>query len=175
MLTEGFLCPEEHWVERLPLSLPSTHLPTSLPSSHILWPFHKIDRTAFLLPKWQILFLHLQLSLQVLGTTQTQIRQGIPVPPSPKVLYLLLSFHHALLLLLLSRFSRVWLCATPWTATHQAPRPWDSPDKNTGVKKKKKEHWSGLPFPSPRDLPKPGIESVSPVYIYYVGYMQIDL
>ena len=38
-----------------------------------------------------------------------------------------------LLLLLLSRFSRVWLCATPETAAHQAPPPWDSPGKNTGV------------------------------------------
>ena len=38
-----------------------------------------------------------------------------------------------LLLLLLSRFSRVRLCATPKTAAHQAPRPWDSPGKNTGV------------------------------------------
>ena len=35
--------------------------------------------------------------------------------------------------LLLSRFSRVRLCATPQTAAHQAPRPWDSPGKNTGV------------------------------------------
>ena len=38
-----------------------------------------------------------------------------------------------LLLLLLSRFSRVRLCATPEMAAHQAPRPWDSPGKNTGV------------------------------------------
>ena len=38
-----------------------------------------------------------------------------------------------LLLLLLSRFSRVRLCATPQTAAHQAPRPWDSPGENTGV------------------------------------------
>ena len=41
--------------------------------------------------------------------------------------------HVLLLLLLLSRFSRVRLCATPQTAAHQAPRPWDSPGKNTGV------------------------------------------
>ena len=27
----------------------------------------------------------------------------------------------------------------------------------------RQEHWSGLPFPSPRDLPDPGIESMSPV------------
>ena len=40
---------------------------------------------------------------------------------------------HSVLLLLLSRFSRVQLCATPSTAAHQAPhRPWDSPGKNTG-------------------------------------------
>ena len=38
-----------------------------------------------------------------------------------------------LLLLLLHRFSRVQLCATPETAAHQASRPWDSPGKNTGV------------------------------------------
>ena len=38
----------------------------------------------------------------------------------------------SLLLLLLSRFSRVRLCATPQTAAHQAPL-WDSPGKNTGV------------------------------------------
>ena len=38
-----------------------------------------------------------------------------------------------LLLLLLSRFSRVRLCATPETAAHQAPLSWDSPGKNTGV------------------------------------------
>ena len=37
------------------------------------------------------------------------------------------------LLLLLSRFSRVRLCATPETAAHQAPHPWDSPGKSTGV------------------------------------------
>ena len=38
-----------------------------------------------------------------------------------------------LLLLLLSRFSCVRLCVTPETAAHQAPRPRDSPGKNTGV------------------------------------------
>jgi len=41
--------------------------------------------------------------------------------------------HNSLLLLLLSRFSCVRLCVTPETAAHQAPRPWDSPGKNTGV------------------------------------------
>jgi len=45
-----------------------------------------------------------------------------------------------LLLLLLSHFSRVRLCATPWTAAHQAP-------PSLGFSRQ--EHWSGLPFPSP--------------------------
>ena len=35
--------------------------------------------------------------------------------------------------MLLSHFSRVQLCAIPEKAVHQAPRPWDSPGKNTGV------------------------------------------
>ena len=45
-----------------------------------------------------------------------------------------------LLLLLLSRFSRVRLCVTPETAAHQA-----SPSLGFS----RQEHWSGLPFPSP--------------------------
>ena len=44
------------------------------------------------------------------------------------------------LLLLLSRFSCVRLCATPQTAAHQA-----SPSLGFS----RQEHWSGLPFPSP--------------------------
>ena len=44
---------------------------------------------------------------------------------------------YLLLLLLLSRFSRVRLCATPETAAHQAP-------PSLGFSRQ--EHWSGLPF-----------------------------
>ena len=43
-------------------------------------------------------------------------------------------------LLLLSHFSRVWLCETPQTVAHQAP-------PSLGFSRQ--EHWSGLPFPSP--------------------------
>ena len=45
-----------------------------------------------------------------------------------------------LLLLLLSCFSHVWLCATPEMAAHQAP---------LSLVFSRQEHWSGLPFPSP--------------------------
>ena len=34
---------------------------------------------------------------------------------------------------MLSHFSRVQLCATPWTAACQAPRSMDPPGKNTGL------------------------------------------
>ena len=44
-----------------------------------------------------------------------------------------------MLLLLLSRFSRVRLPVTPETAAHQAP-------PSLGFSRQ--EHWSGLPFPS---------------------------
>ena len=44
------------------------------------------------------------------------------------------------LLLLLSPFSRIWLCVTPQTAVHQAP-------PSLGFSRQ--EHWIGLPFPSP--------------------------
>ena len=44
------------------------------------------------------------------------------------------------LLLLLSRFSRLRLSATPWTAAHQAP-------PSMGFSKQ--EYWSGAPSPSP--------------------------
>ena len=48
------------------------------------------------------------------------------------------------------------LCPTlcdPWTIAHQAP-------PSMGFSRQ--EYWSGLPFPSPGDLPDPGIEPRSP-------------
>ena len=49
--------------------------------------------------------------------------------------------------------SRVWLFATPWTVVWEAPLSMRFP---------RQEYWSGLPFPSPGDLPDPGIEPTSP-------------
>ena len=44
--------------------------------------------------------------------------------------------------------------ATPWTVACQAPL-------STGFSRQ--EWWSGLPFPTPGDLPDPGIKPTSPV------------
>ena len=48
----------------------------------------------------------------------------------------------------------VQLFATPWTVAYQAL---------LSMGFYRQEYWSGLPFPSPGDLPNPGIEPISPV------------
>ena len=55
------------------------------------------------------------------------------------------SFYGLLLLLLLSRFSRVRLLATTWTAAYQAP---------LSMEFSRQEYWSGVPLPSPTIWPK---------------------
>ena len=49
--------------------------------------------------------------------------------------------------------SRVQLLATPWTVAYQAP---------PSMEFSRQEYWSGLPFPSPGDLPDPGNKPRSP-------------
>ena len=51
-------------------------------------------------------------------------------------------------------FSRVRLFVTPWTVVYQAP---------PSTRYSRQEYWSGLPLPSPGDLPDPGIEPGSPM------------
>ena len=51
--------------------------------------------------------------------------------------------------------SRVQLFVTPWTVAYQVP-------PSMGFSRQ--EYWSGLPFPSPGDLPDPGIEPGSPSF-----------
>ena len=65
------------------------------------------------------------------GILQARILKWVAMPFSSKL---------TMLLLLLSRFSPVRLCATPEMAAHQA-----SPSLGFS----RQEHWSGLPFSSP--------------------------
>ena len=51
--------------------------------------------------------------------------------------------------------SRVRLFATPWAVAYQAP---------PSMEFSRQEYWSGLPLPSPGDLPDPGIELGSPAW-----------
>ena len=52
-----------------------------------------------------------------------------------------------------SSLSCVQLFVTPWTVAYQAP---------PSMEFSRQEYWSGVPFPSPGDLPDPGIEPGSP-------------
>ena len=56
--------------------------------------------------------------------------------------------------------SRVWLFAPPWTVAHEAPLTMGFP---------RQIYWSGLPFPSPGDLPDPGIEPMSLTFPAFSG------
>ena len=60
----------------------------------------------------------------------------------------------------LSCFSCVRLCATPWSAAHQAP---------LSMGFSRQEDWSGLTFPPPRDLPDPGIKPDSLTSLAFAG------
>ena len=74
-------------------------------------------------PAWRLSLQHLSVASGCVSLTEPALH-----PFSP------------LLLLLLSCFSRVRLCATPWTAAYQA-----SPSMGFS----RQEHWSRLPFLSP--------------------------
>ena len=56
--------------------------------------------------------------------------------------------------------NRVWLFSTPWTAAHQAPLSmWFF----------RQQYWSGLPCPSPGDLPNPGLLHGRQI-LYYLSH-----
>ena len=73
--------------------------------------------------------------------------------------FIFLRFGHLVVLASFIKWSRVkslshvWLFATPWTIAYQAPQ---------SMEFSRQEYWSGLPFPSPGDLPDSGIEPGSP-------------
>ena len=73
-----------------------------------------------------------------------RVRHDLATKRQQHVIYFLAvsnkCMHMLLLRLLLSRFSCVQLCATPWTAAYQA---------SLSMGFSRQEHWSGLPFPSP--------------------------
>ena len=65
------------------------------------------------------------------------------------MMYVMLTLYYSEVKLL----TRVRLFATPWAIAYQAP---------LSMGFSRREYWSGLPFPSPGDLPNPGVEPRSP-------------
>ena len=96
-------------------------------------------------------------------------------------LFLFLFFLTSSISLKVKSLSRVRLFATLWTVAHYAP---------LSMGFSRQEYWSGLPFPSPGDLPDPGIKPRSPALqadaltseppgkppgVYITGHLQISL
>ena len=80
----------------------------------------------------------------------------MPLPAGPSVDSKNASFMVKIVYIALSEvklLSRVRLFASPWTVANEAP-------PSMGFSRQ--EYWSGVPFPSPGDLPNPGIEPGSP-------------
>ena len=64
-----------------------------------------------------------------------------------------------------SCFNHVRFYETLWTIAHQAP---------LSMGFSREEYWSGLPFPSLRDLPDPGIKPVSLIFLHWqVGSLPV--
>ena len=61
--------------------------------------------------------------------------------------------------------SLVWLFATAWNVAHQAA---------LSMEFSRQEYWSELPFPSPEDLPNPGVEPRSPTLqiLYHLSHQE---
>ena len=82
-------------------------------------------------------------------STQHTLYSCVFLPPMSTAIRTSAFFFHFLRELSVQLLSCVRLFATPWTVAYQAP-------PSMGFSRQ--EYWSGLPFPSPGDLPDPGIE-----------------
>ena len=99
------------------------------------------------------------------GILQARIPEWTAMPPpgnlytqefNPRLLFLLhwqVSSLPLKVKVKVKLLSHVQLFATSWTVAYQAP---------LSMRFSRQEYWSGLPFPSPGDLPDPGIEPRSP-------------
>ena len=95
--------------------------------------------------------LHSSNILHILVTITSFSSGGVPAH-AINSLWVGCHLHHTpLCCAVLSRFSRVRLFATPWTAARQAP---------LSMGFSRQECWNRLPCPPPEDLPDPGIKPV---------------
>ena len=117
----------------------------TLPSAPHTWPF-----VFFFSPKYLIL----NTMVAPIGGSQEwrriQFLHNIQ-PPYKGTSPLYLSTRHQPCVYACSATSAVSDLTTPWTTARQAPLVIGYP---------RQEYWSGLPFPTPEDLPNSGIESM---------------
>ena len=86
------------------------------------------------------------------GVLRSMGSQGLPQIFSKFRNFCFLYICKYYLVVVLSRFSHVWLFVNPWTVNRQAP---------LSMGFCRQEFWNGLPCPLPGDLPDSGIERAS--------------
>ena len=95
--------------------------------------------------------------LFLLSPKKTTVSGFMPAPPSPRLPWAS-PWQHApvcvcvCVCVCVHALSHVWLVATPWTVALQVP---------LSMEFSRQEYWSELSFPTPGDLPDPGIQYVS--------------
>ena len=89
---------------------------------------------------------HSSVGSKYLFTPELLQRPEICTTPLGRYLLLVLNSNHT------QSLSCVWLFAIPWTIAHQAP---------LSTEFSRQEYWSGLPLPTPGDLPNPRIKLAS--------------
>ena len=124
-------------------------------------------QTLYCLSRWgslRHLLLLLPLSLQSCPTLCDPTDRSQPGSPVPGILqartleWVAISFSNAWKWnMKVKSLSHVRLLVTPWTSAYQAP---------ASIGFSRQEYWSGLPFPSPEEIPDPGIK---PGSIHIVG------
>ena len=83
-------------------------------------------------------------------------------PCEPAAVPYYCTFQGTMSMCVLTCFSRVQLFAIPWTVAHHAP---------LSMGFSRQEYWSGLPCPTPGDLPDPGIEPRSLTSFALAGWV----
>ena len=84
--------------------------------------------------------------------------ETLPSPPLP-INHYILSIYLLGVRACICMISHIWLFATLWTVAHQPPLPTEF---------SRQEYWSGLPFPTPGDLPNPRIKPKSPALVDFL-------
>ena len=100
------------------------------------------------------------------GNLASKLQYAVSVKYTPGFKYIVQKKSVLLFHVFFSKFvclvaqSCVWLLATVWTVARQAPLPMEF---------SRQEYWSGLPFPSPGDLPEPRIK---PAFLMFTSLQE---
>ena len=158
---------QEHELARsIHMSLPSWTCLQPLPHPHTILPMWIVTEHRVELPVWYSHFCWLSVLHTVMYMSQCSHSSPHLLLPCavftrlfslslllPENMFISTIFLDSAHVCVLSHFKHVWLFATPWTIAPQAP---------LSMGFSRQGYWSGLPFPSPGDLPDPEVKLLSP-------------